>query len=116
MTNYLVTQNYRNFHLLAQDPPVVVPQNVKEAEVYFEHTAYDADFLGPMPGPLQYFMQMWGEGPGNGIVSQSSAPIQWHNLTNYFDTTELHGQEIGAIGHFEVPFYYEAHIVDQGWA
>ncbi len=61
-------------------------------------------------------MNLWGEGPTNGIIDQSSASIVWHVLSNLNDATPIPhlGTKIGPIGHSEVPLFYEAHIVDKG--
>jgi hypothetical protein len=118
--NGLIMGHHSQILSAMNDPVfVVIPSNVKEAEVYWEHTdqSHMTLFHPVVDALAKTFYQPWGAGPSDGvIVNESSVPIQWHDLTNRFDPTYLHGTEIGGIGHYEIALYYEAHIIDQGLA
>jgi len=96
------------FETVDKDPAVVIPANVKDVEVYYEHTPYQ-DLI--TIDPTEYStVNLWGEGPGQGIVNNSSATIQWTNLTS------AAGNTTSAIGHSEVPLWYTMYVVDEGLA
>jgi hypothetical protein len=96
------------FEIVDKDPAVVIPPNVKDVEVYYEHTPYQ-DLV--TIDPTEYStVNLWGEGPGQGIVNDSSATIQWTNLTSAAGNTTT------AVGHSEVPLWYTEFVVDEGLA
>jgi hypothetical protein len=94
--------------LADKDPAVVIPSNVKDVEVYYQHSPYQ-DFI--TEDPTEYStLNLWGEGPNQGIVNKSSATIQWINLTS------ASGNTTNPIGHSEVPLWYTEFVVDAGLA
>jgi hypothetical protein len=96
------------FEVVDKDPAVVIPPNVKDVEVYYQHTPYQ-DLI--TIDPTEYStVNLWGEGPGQGIVNDSSATIQWTNLTSAAGNTTT------AVGHSEVPLWYTEYVVDEGLA
>ncbi|MGD0768541.1 MAG: hypothetical protein ABSB42_10155 [Tepidisphaeraceae bacterium] len=96
------------FELADKDPAVVIPSNVKYAEVYYQHSPY-ADFIAV--DPTEYMtLNLWGEGPNNGIINNSGTTIHWTNLTS------AAGNTINPIGHSEVPIWYTLNVVDAGLA
>ena len=105
---------------LANDRQVVVPTNVKDADVYYQHSSYlDGFILKPFvaQSASEFFLNLWGEGPNDGIIEDSASPIEWHNLTDNVDTSDgPDGLAIGPIGHSEVPTWYLMHVVDAGLA
>jgi len=96
------------------DPQVTIPRNVAVAEVYYQHSVYSG-FRSS--NSTEYALNLWGEGPNNGIINQSANAIQWHNLTGVVDPTiGPSGRAIGLIGHSEITDWYETHIVVVGVA
>lgn len=103
---------YQSISVAAHDPQVTVASNVQFAEVYYQKSSF-LDFLSSNPAAA--VMNLWGEGPKDGIHNASPSFIHWHNLTDIFDRTNdpLTQKEIGAIGHSEVHEWYRVHVVDQ---
>jgi hypothetical protein len=96
------------------DPQIVIPKNVAVAEIYYQHTTYSG-FRSS--NSTEYALNLWGEGPSNGITNQSPSAIQWHNLTGVNDSTiGPSGKAIGLIGHSEITDWYETHVVVAGVA
>jgi hypothetical protein len=115
LTYPLVVIPYLAFQTKAIDPQIVIPSNVKNINIYYQQSSYLNGFI--LTNLSEFHLNLWGEGPGDGIIDQSSAPIQWHSLTNVVDTTiGPGGSKIGPIGHSEVPIWYEVHVVDAGKA
>ena len=113
-TSFLVVLAYRQMENAMADPQVTIPKNVAIAEVYYQHTVYSA-FRNS--NSTEFALNIWGEGPGNGIVNNSPNAIQWHNLTGVVDMTiGPSGKAIGPIGHSEITDWYETHIVVAGVA
>jgi hypothetical protein len=113
-TSFLVVPAYRQMEQAMADPQISIPRNVAVAEVYYQHTAYTA-FRNS--NSTEFALNIWGEGPNNGIVNNSPSAIQWHNLTGVVDTTiGPSGRAIGPIGHSEITDWYETHIVVAGVA
>jgi hypothetical protein len=90
------------FELLAQDAQVIVPSNVEQTLEFDQQTP--AEQLG-FPSWLEIWINLWGEVPG-AIPNQSIQPIEAKNLT------DLNAPGIGLVGHFEVPEWYLANVVD----
>ena len=115
-TQQLILAEYNAFESADADPQIVIPKNVSAVEVYYQNSSY-SDF--PISSEGEYALDLWGEGPSAGIIDNSSAAIQWHDLSNATDPTKIpdagsKAGEIGPIGHSEVPLWYEAHVVDAG--
>jgi hypothetical protein len=106
--NFLAALAVDSIELTMKDPAVVIPSNVKYAEVYYQHSPYQ-DFV--TIDPTEYStVNLWGEGPTNGIINKSSAAIHWINLTSAAGNTTT------AIGHSEVPLWYLQNVVDKNLA
>lgn len=90
------------FELLALDPQVIVPSNVEQTFQFDEQTP--AGQLG-FPSWLEIWINLWGEMP-SAIPNQSAQPIEAKSLT------DLNAPGIGLVGHFEVPVWYLANVVD----
>ena len=92
------------FQSQLQDPAYyVIPQNVNETEVYYQHT--ESGFFGA-GGDGEEELNLWGHSPNDGFFKNyHSAPIKSYDLTNhrYADT--------GLIGHTEVARWYLLHVV-----
>lgn len=114
-TTRLLLYKYHRFEKAAADPAIVIPDNVKYVEVYYQHSSY-SDFPRSLFG--EYALNLWGEGPSDGIEDPNLTQVHWHDLTNMMDSTPVPhvGSPIGPIGHSEVPLWYEAHIVVKGLA
>jgi hypothetical protein len=113
-TSFLVVPAYRQMEQAMADPQITIPTNVSVAEVYYQHSVYSG-FRSS--NSTEFALNLWGEGPNNGIVNQSAAAIQWHNLTGVVDATiGPSGRAIGLIGHSEITDWYEMHIVVAGVA
>ncbi len=94
---------YRWLQAHMQDPQVIIPPNVDEADLYYQHSPASA-----FPrGSEEAHLNLWGEDPSL-IVNQSSAPLTVLNLTGDVDP------DFGTIGHSEVPLWYDKYIVQQG--
>jgi hypothetical protein len=95
---------YRSAQAIFQDPDVIVPSNVMEAEVYWQHTPIESFLQGSPDYPLQ----LWGEGEFDGtIINNSGRSISWGNLTGVDDP-------VLPIGHLEIPNWYYSHVVLPG--
>lgn len=90
------------------DPVVTIPSNVDYSEVFYQHTRYQ-DLKTVNPSEYST-INLWGQGPNDGIVNQSSVAIKWVNLTT------APGNTATAIGHSEVPLWYITNVVDTGKA
>ena len=101
------------------DPQVVIPRNVKQVEVIYQHSSF-TDFVYLSQGlhlnstliiAYEFIVNLWGEGPDDGIVNQSTATISWIDLSNKTipNTTT-------PIGHSEVTEWYQWTVVDAGTA
>lgn len=93
---------YKSFQAVAEDPQVVIPPNVDEADLYYQNTPASA--FSPLKNPAESVINLWGEGPSF-ITNESSAVVQVHNLTGVVDPT------LGPIGHGEVPEWYLEYIL-----
>lgn len=90
------------FEILARDPQVIVPSNVKQTDLFDQQTP--AGQLG-FHYPIEILVNLWGETAG-AIPDQSPQPIVEKNLTNAV------AAGLGLIGHSEVPDWYLANVVD----
>jgi uncharacterized repeat protein (TIGR03803 family) len=92
-----------DFQTLAMDPQVVIPTNVKEAEVYWQHTSYKRfpGFTNP-----EHYLNLWGESPAN-LINEAGIAILDKPLTDVFDSG------IGYIGHSEVTAWFQKYVVDE---
>jgi hypothetical protein len=114
LTSFLVVPSYRSMENAMADPQIVIPKNVAVAEIYYQHTTYSGFRTS---NSTEYALNLWGEGPSNGITNQSPSAIQWHNLTGVNDSTiGPSGKAIGLIGHSEITDWYETHVVVAGVA
>jgi hypothetical protein len=118
-TSASIVSLYTTVEEINADPQIVIPSNVSSCQVIFQHSIF-SDF--PPSAIGEGALNLWGEGPADGIVNQSAAAIQFTALTDQVDQTNIPGPgnagtgPIGPIGHSEVPLWYEAHIVDAGLA
>ncbi len=104
-SQYVVVPGYLAFQALAQDPQMVIPSNVDQAEEYFQHTPASALSIFSR-SPWEPFINFWGENPLL-IDNQSSEPLI------SLDFTDDNAPGIGVIGHSEVPLWYDQYIVQQ---
>jgi hypothetical protein len=83
----LANELYQDFQLVAQDPAVVVPPGVQDAEVYYQQASYLTAI-----SPIERLFNLWGEGviPGATHVA---------NLTGIVN------------GHFEVHDWYAKFVI-----
>lgn len=79
---------YLQFQAAAQDPETVLPINVRDSEVYYQHTEHQN-----ATSPIEKFFNIWGEVP---VLGQA---------THYCDLTGF------ANGHFEVHDWYLQNVV-----
>lgn len=84
----LATLLYVRFQAAAQDPETVLPANVRDSEVYFQHANHQN-----APSLLERFLNIWGEVPVLGSAS------------HYCDLTGI------VNGHFEVHDWYLQNVV-----
>jgi hypothetical protein len=84
----LATFNYLTFQSITRDPEVIVPSNVADSEVYYQHATYQN-----ATDVFEKFFNTWGE-----------VPIQG-NVTHYCDLTGI------VNGHFLVPTWYVQNVV-----
>jgi len=103
--NYVAVPIYRSFQATAVDPQVVIPIDVNEAEIYYQHSSALDFSVFNSEGNLN----LWGEDPSL-IVNYSTAPLTVVNLTDNVDPS------LGPIGHSEVPLYYEKYVIQAGLA
>jgi hypothetical protein len=100
---------YQRQQDIFQDPQVVVPNNVMEVEVYYQHTLVNDFPLNTISHVSEAVLNLWGEGENdNTIVNNSGHAIHWGNLTNEID------QLLGLIGHSEVHDWYYLRVVQEG--
>jgi hypothetical protein len=79
----------------AKDPPPLVPGNVDEAEVYYQHT-----YFALAPGDSQRWFNLWGQVP---VYSLPGAPnVQYADIT---------GPGIAHSGPYGVVEWYHEHVV-----
>ena len=95
---------YTRFSAEAQDPPVMLPSNVDDAEVYYQHTSY-RDTFSPDESPLvnlteKYFVN-WGVVP---ILGPDGKPAL-DPAVHYCDLTGI------VHGHYEVHDWYQQNVV-----
>ena len=81
------------------DPQVIIPSNVDEAELYYQHTP--ASSFSGIFNPEAY-LNLWGEDPSL-IINESSANVLQGRV---HDLTPKAGRNDPAIGHSEVPLYF----------
>lgn len=113
LTAPLVLPPYEAVEIADNDPAIVIPKNVMESNVYYQHSSYLDGFV--FTDPAEFGLNLWGEGPSDGIINQSGSPIQWHNLSDVVDSTlGPNGKKLGPIGHTEVPEWYLVHVVEVG--
>ena len=98
----LAAKVFQSFQSVAEDPQVVIPPNVDEADLYYQHTPASA--FSPLKNPVESVINLWGEGLSF-ITNESSAVVQVHNLTGVVDPS------LGPIGHGEVPDWYVAYVL-----
>jgi len=91
-------QKYQKMQAAMQDPQVIIPPNVDEAEEYYQHTPVSM-FSGVYSSQAEAFLNLWGEDPSL-IKNKSQATLQVHPLTSVVD------RALGPIGHSEVPLFY----------
>ncbi len=89
------------FQAIVQDPQVIVPPDVTQAEVFDQQTLSGQHFAAP----VEQFLNLWGEGP-TALPNQSGQPIPSQNLTGVI------APGIGPIGHDEVHDWYMANVVE----
>ncbi len=90
------------FELLTRDPQVVVPSDVMQTQLFDEQTpAMQVGFTSLS----EFLLNLWGE-TLSALPNQSAQPIEERNLTN----ATVAG--IGLIGHYEIPVWYLANVVD----
>ena len=95
---------YTRFSAEAQDPPVMLPSDVDDAEVYSQHTSY-RDTFSPDESPLvnlteKYFVN-WGVVP---ILGPDGRPAL-APAVHYCDLTGI------VHGHYEVHDWYQQNVV-----
>jgi hypothetical protein len=83
-----------NYQHRAHDPLPVVPANVNEAEVFFQHTP-----VAEAKGSNHGIYNLWGQVP---VKALGGVPVRYYNLT---------GRGISHGGDFSVPNWYQAHVV-----
>lgn len=103
---------YQLYETVDNDAQIVIPSNVNYVEIAYQHSWFHDFGLSSS----EFYLNLWGEGPTDGIISQSTSPIHWINLTDMFDAAFIPGTKnpIGAIGHAEMYTWYEVHTVDAG--
>lgn len=105
LAKYVAMPRYLSFQAVAVDPQIVIPSNVNEAEIYFQHsTALEFSVFN-----TERYLNPWGQDPSL-IVNQSQAPLYVANLT------DVNYAGLGYIGHSEVPVYYDDVVVKVGKA
>jgi hypothetical protein len=100
LADYIAAAAYI-FQALVQDPQVVVPSDVTQAEVFDQQTPSGQHFAAP----VEQFLNLWGEVP-SALPNQSGQPIPSQNLTGVI------APGIGLIGHDEVHDWYMANVID----
>jgi hypothetical protein len=109
----LIGGSYRSTELAMADPQIVIPANVSAIQIYYQHSSFQSPFTAP--GTEETAFNLWGQGPADGITNNSSAPIVWTNLTGVVDQTPVGTPKspriLGAIGHSEVPIWYDLHVL-----
>jgi hypothetical protein len=90
--------SYRKAQEAMQDPQVIIPPNVDEAQEYYQHTPVSS-FSGVYNTASEAYLNLWGEDPSL-IINDSLATLEIHPLTAVVDHV------LGPIGHSEVPFFY----------
>jgi hypothetical protein len=102
---HTVVPVYQSFQAAAVDPQVVIPIDINEVEIYYQHSsASDFSFFSG-----EHTLNLWGEDPSL-ILNYSTAVPKVVNLTDYVDPS------LGVIGHSEVPLYYEKYVIQAGLA
>lgn len=91
------------FQAGADDPSTVIPNNVNEAEVYYQHTP------SYMLSGQESVFNLWGEVP---VTNQSTAPVIYDDLTGL----RVDGLTGPYIGHSEIHDWYYDNVVSQGLA
>jgi hypothetical protein len=89
------------FQLLAQDPQVIVPSDVTQAEEFDQQTLAGQLF----PTLSEFLMNLWGEPPTT-IPNQSGQPIESMSLTG------VKAPGVGLVGHDEVHQWYQVNVVN----
>jgi hypothetical protein len=100
----VVKPAYVAFQAAAADPQVVIPPNVDQADLYFQHTPAQAF---PVLPNFEAIVNLWGEDQSL-IINQSSAHLGILDLTGTVDAS------LGFIGHSEVPLWYDEWVVRTG--
>lgn len=90
------------FELLASDPQVVIPPDVRQTQLFDQQTP--AGQLG-FHYLSEILINLWGE-RASALPNQSGRPINEKNLT------DVTAPGIGLIGHSEVHDWYLANVVD----
>jgi hypothetical protein len=90
------------FEYFTSDPQVVIPSNVMQTQVFYEHTPAGQFGFSSL---LEVLINLWGEAPSD-LINQSDQPIESKNLT------DVNAAGIGLIGHSEVPDWYLVNVVD----
>jgi hypothetical protein len=87
------------FQLLANDPQVLIPSDVQQAEVFFQHTRVPNKFQTAS----ERLVNLWGETPTT-LFNQSGQSI------DSLDLTGAMAPGGGLVGHSEVHDWYEANV------
>lgn len=88
------------FQSLANDPQVVVPPNVSQAQLFDQQSPAGQNFLAPE----EMVLNLWGE-MQSALPNESGQPIESVNLTN----VDIPG--IGPVGHSESHLWYLLNVV-----
>jgi hypothetical protein len=100
---------YRAFQFATRDPQVLIPPNVDQVNLYYQHTPASAfKLFGPQW--QEAILNLWGEDPSL-IINDSSTPLSDDNSE---DLTNDVYDNLGPVGHSEVPLWYDLYVVKQG--
>lgn len=109
----LLGGGYRSTELAMADPQIVIPAKVSAIQILYQHTSYQSQFTEQ--GTVETAFNLWGQGPADGITNSSAASINWTDLTGVVDQTPVGTKKspriLGAIGHSEVPVWYDLHVL-----
>ena len=90
---------YSDFQDTANDPDVVVPKNVKSAEIFFQQTN---SLLFLTKNFTQGILNLWGHGRTE-IINQTGRPL---DSIKQIELSNIPVEGIGFIGHSEILTYY----------
>jgi len=105
----VLAKGYRAIQAGAQDPPVVVPPNVKVVDMYFQHTTVKQIKHGDK-GTFNYekILNLWGQTPDQIIIVDRGVFQTTQDLTNFTCSA-------GVVGHSEVPIWYMENVLSGGF-